>query len=167
MEISVRYISGEPAFDSLEVIKLLCDRSIDINSRIFGQAQIGRTDDLLFTKILSFEADPTAASTVMLELKSGDNSLTAKVSFNGDFNLSLNGSPANEKLSAYIISGEDLQGEYWGAVIMLPLPLIFEHFSLSEENMPSPLYGNIHRCEPFISSASLSESVCFIINPKK
>ena len=167
MEISVRYIAGEPAFDSLEVIKLLCDRSIDINSRIFGQAQIGRNDELPFAKIISFESQPAAASTVMLELGSGEKTLSAKVSFNGDFELALNGIPSSQKLSAYIISGEDLQGEYWGAVLMLPLSLLFEHFSLSEASLPVSLCGNIHRREPFVSSASLSEPVDFMISAKK
>lgn len=167
MEISVRYIKGEPAFDSLEVIKLVCDRSVDINDRIFGQTQLGRNDDLLFAKILSFESEPDASSSVMLELSSGENTVCSKIFFDGRSELSVNGISANDKLSAYIISGEDLQGEYWGAVIMLPLSLIFEHFSLSEQQLPCAVYGNIHRCSSFTSSASLNGSAKIILNSKK
>jgi|GEM_PF-1150307 len=167
MEFSVRYIPGEPSFDSLEVIKLCCDRSIDINSRIFGQAQLGRNDELFFAKILSFESEPTAGSTVLMELGSDENSLVAKVSFDGSSELLLNDNAANDKLSAYIISGEDLQGEYWGAVMMIPLTLLFEHFSLAESELPAALYGNLIRREPALSSAApLSERAKITVMPK-
>lgn len=167
MQISVRYIPGEPSFDSLEVIKLCCDRSIDINSRIYGQTQIGRNEELLFAKILSFESEPTADSTVMLELRLGENALSAQVRFDGSSSLILNGMDENDKLSAYIISGEDLQGEYWGAVIMLPMALLLGHFSLSENALPASVYGNIIRREPAVSSAApLSESAEITIMPK-
>ncbi len=167
MEFSVRYISGEPSFDSIEVIKLNCDSSIDINDRVYGQAQLGRNDELFFARIWSFESEPTSASTVLLELKFGENTLTAHVSFDGTAALFLNGA-ANDKLSAYIISGEDLQGEYWGAVIMLPMPLLLEHFSLSEDALPASLYGNILRREPAVSSAApLSQPAAITFMPKK
>ena len=39
MEYKIRFVPGNPKFDTLGVMKLSCDSSVDINSRIYGQAR--------------------------------------------------------------------------------------------------------------------------------
>ena len=58
MDYPISVIQGEPCFDSLGVIKLRCEPSVPVNDRIFAQAQAGRTPELCFTRIWSFETAP-------------------------------------------------------------------------------------------------------------
>jgi len=168
MEYSVRYIAGEPSFDTLEVIKLCCDSSIDINSRIYGQAQLGRNADLLFAKVWSFESAPASDSTVAVHLCHNQNTVTVQSTFGGDAKLLLNGREANENLTSYLISGEDLQGEYWGAVMMIPFKTLLDCFALEENDLPAAVYGNILRKNPEFSSAvPAKENAAFILMPEK
>lgn len=38
--------------------------------------------------------------------------------------LTVNGESMTGKMMSYLIAGEDLQGEYWGAVFLLPISLL-------------------------------------------
>lgn len=38
--------------------------------------------------------------------------------------LTVNGESMTGKMTSYCIAGEDLQGEYWGAVFLLPISLL-------------------------------------------
>lgn len=38
--------------------------------------------------------------------------------------LTVNGESMTGKMTSYLIAGEDLQGEYWGAVFLLPISLL-------------------------------------------
>lgn len=38
--------------------------------------------------------------------------------------LTVNGERVTGKMTSYLIAGEDLQGEYWGAVFLLPISLL-------------------------------------------
>lgn len=167
MEYGIRFISGEPKFDSLSVIKLCCETSIDINSRIYGQAQVGRSEDLLYAKILSFESEPDQNSTVWAKFEYNGKIIEFSVRFDNSAKLLVNKVDRTDALTCYITSGEDLQGEYWGAVIMLPLSVLFEGLEINESSLPITLKGNIARENPEISSAvALNDAANFILMQK-
>ena len=164
MQQKIAFISGEPDFDTLNVIKLRCDTDMDINQRIYGQAQLCRSEKSLFLRIWSFETAPTENSAVGAVFERNGARLNISVSFGKKASLLLNGQPLSDAMTSYIIQGEDLQGEYWGAVMVLPIALIFKAFSLAESDLPAKLSGNLYRENPAVSSAALKgEQLIFIL----
>lgn len=166
MQYIIHSLPGEPSFDNLGVIKLRCDLSVDINSRIYGQAQMGRNKDLLFVRIWSFETQPDENSCVSAKLQYGGHTISISACFDGRATLTLDGIKCENRLTAYLIGGEDLQGKYWGAVMLLPLNLLFDCFKINESMLPVTLNGNIMRKNPAVSFAALpNESAEFILMP--
>lgn len=164
MEYSVQSVSGEPKFDSLGVIKLRCAPAIDINSRIYAQAQVGRSQSCIYVRIWSFETSPTDSSEVCALFSNGKDELSLCATFGEQATASLNGKSLPDTLTAYLISGEDLQGEYWGAVMMFPIKRFFDIFGISEASLPATIGGNILRKNPELSSAvPLNEQLKFVI----
>lgn len=155
MQQKITFISGEPDFDSLHVIKLRCEKSVDINSRIFAQAQLCRNEENLYIRILSFESRPETDSTVAALFELGENSLKLEVTFGGLAVATINGDMQLNRITAYTLRGEDLQGEYWGAVMAVPLTLLFDALAISKDNLPTALGGNIFRYNPAFSAAAL------------
>lgn len=157
MQQKIALISGEPDFDSLNVIKLRCERDVDINSRIFAQAQLCRNEASLFIRILSFESQPESDSTAAALFCLGERSLKLEVTFGGLTAATVNGDIRFDCLTAYTVTGEDLQGEYWGAVMIVPLELVFEALEISEKELPVTLGGNLYRYNPAYSAAALRD----------
>lgn len=155
MQQKIALISGEPDWDSLNVIKLRCEKDVDINSRVFAQGQICRNNENLYIRILSFESRPESDSTAAAIFTSGENSLKLEVTFGGLTAATVNGSMRFDCITAYTITGEDLQGEYWGAVMIVPLKLVFEALGISNHELPITLGGNLYRYNPAYSAAAL------------
>lgn len=155
MHYPLRPQQGEPRFDTLAVLKLDCARSVPVNLRIFAQAQLGRTKDLVFAKIWSFENDPAPETALAAVFEHGAHSLRMEVTAKGCARLLADGNPLEGKMSSYLISGEDLQGEYWGAVMMVSSDVFFEALGLDALGPPAALYGNALREHPFLSAAAL------------
>jgi len=153
MDYKIRFVPGTPRFDTLGVIKLGCDISVDINSRIYGQAQLGRCDEYFYARIWSFETAPTADSRVGLSMQCGENKIEMTACFDERCSLAINGTDAKQLLTAYLISGEDLQGEYWGAVMMLPVSEFFKSLGISESDLPIAIKGYIYRQSDAVSFA--------------
>ena len=153
MEYKIRFVPGNPKFDTLGVMKLSCDSSVDINSRIYGQAQIGRSAEFIFARIWSFETAPTSASRVGLTLQNGGNKIEMTAGFDEISSLFINGTDAKQLLTAYLISGEDLQGEYWGAVLMLPASEFFAALEIDKASLPAVIAANVYRQSDTLSSA--------------
>jgi len=153
MEYKIRFVPGNPKFDNLGVMKLSCDSSVDINSRIYGQAQIGRSEEFIFARVWSFETAPTAASRVGLTLQNGSSKIEMTACFDESSSLFINGSDCKNLLTAYLISGEDLQGEYWGAVMMLPASEFFAALGIDKASLPAVITANVYRQSDTVSSA--------------
>ena len=118
MDYPISVMQGEPCFDSLGVIKLRCEPSVPVNDRIFAQAQAGRTPELFFTRIWSFETAPAPEAAGKAVFSRAGHTVELAASAAGEASLLLDGAPREGVLTAYQISGEDLQGEYWGAVLV-------------------------------------------------
>ncbi|MBP0981986.1 MAG: hypothetical protein J5968_07245 [Oscillospiraceae bacterium] len=155
MQQKIVSISGAPDFDSLNVIKLRCEKSVEINSRVFAQAQICRNEENLYVRILSFESQPESDSTAAALFWLGEKSLKLEVTFGGLTATTINGDLQFEGFTAYTLRGEDLQGEYWGTVMIVPLELLFDSLGISPDALPEAIGGNLFRYNPAFSAAAL------------
>lgn len=155
MQQIIATVSGLPDFDSLNVIKLRCEKDVDINSRIFAQAQLCQSGDSLFIRILSFEAKPTADSTAGAEFWLKDKRIGLTVTFGGEAFAVINNESRKDCFTSYVTTGEDLQGEYWCAVMTLPLKLLYESLGIEKGEQPVAICGNLYRTNPACSSAAL------------
>lgn len=164
MKYIIKYVSGEPCFDALGVIKLGCAQSVPINDRIYAQAQLGCNDDSLFIKIISFETKPTEDARLTAVFCLGDRELRMTVTADGQAQARCGGSDLTAQMTAYITQGEDLQGEYWSGVFLFPLDALFAALGTDKNALPLTLSGNIFRENPAISSAvPIDESAIFTI----
>lgn len=162
MNYSIRYVPGEPCFDALGVIKLSCAPTVPVNDRIYAQAQMGRNDDSLFIRIISFETQPAANARLTSELCYGEKALSLSVTTDGQAQASCGAQDLTTDLTAYITRGEDLQGEYWAGVLLFPLKALFAVLGADSSTRPLTLSGNILREHPALSSAvPLGEVVAF------
>lgn len=155
MEYPISAMPGEPRFDSLGVIKLRCEPSVPVNDRIFAQAQAGRTPELFFVRIWSFETAPAPQAVVKAVLSHAGHTVELAASAAGEGSLLRDGAPEEGVLTAYQISGEDLQGKYWGAVLMTPYRWLAQALAF-DPDAPAVLEGNLLRERPARSSAALS-----------
>lgn len=119
----INYFTGTPDWESATHVKLTCDVQVPVNERIFALGQIAISKDRLYCRIWSFEVNPAPETNLLWDIENAQGEhLLAKVQKNGS-SLSINGEE-NESLTAYLFEGEDLQGEYWGGVMSLPIPLV-------------------------------------------
>lgn len=162
MNYNIRNIPGEPRFDVLGVIKLGCDTSVDINDRIYAQAQLGRNEDVIYIRILSFEPKPAPNAILCATFSLNNRTLTLAVGADGVAHAQSDEVNLASHLTAYGVQGEDLQGEYWGVVMLFPLEHLFLALGVDKPELPLSLSGNIFRKNPAVSSAvPLDETVLF------
>ena len=162
MNYTIRNIPGEPRFDVLGVIKLGCDASVDINDRIYAQAQLGRNEDFLYIRILSFEPKPAPNALLSAMFSMNNRTLNLSVGANGVSHAQSEEVDLTKHLTAYGVQGEDLQGEYWGVVMLFPLDQLFLILGTNEAELPLSISGNVSRSNPAVSSAvPLDETVLF------
>ena len=119
----VTTLKSDLTFDKLLIKKLNCEVDVPVEERVFALAQAGICDDSFYARIQSFECHPKDVS-LTLVLQKGDMRVVATADEQENASLTVNGEPMTEKMTSYLIAGEDLQGEYWGAVFVLPLALL-------------------------------------------
>lgn len=164
MNYTIKYVSGEPCFDTLGVIKLRCAQSVPVNDRIYAQAQLGRNDDSLFVRITSFETKPAANACLSAVFSFGERQLRIAVTAGGQARAYSGEKDLTAELTAYIKEGEDLQGEYWVGVLLFPLQSLFTALGMDKNALPVALSGNILRENPALSRAALGgETVTFML----
>lgn len=164
MNYAIKYVPGEPCFDTLGVMKLGCAPTVPVNDRIYAQAQLGRNDDSLYIRILSFEPAPVADACLTAVLCRGEKELWLSVSADGRAQAHCGAQELTADLTSYITRGEDLQGEYWAGVLLFPLKSLFATLGADQNALPLTLSGNILREHPALSSAAMAgETVSFTL----
>ena len=161
-------ISGEPRFDRLPVIKLLCSTQTPINARIYAQAQIGLFDESLAIRLWAFETAPSPKSILkaVFESPQGEQ-MEVFADATGKMKLIISGEEQTEHLTAHRISGEDLQGEYWGAVMMVPIEIFKTVMAIDLIEKDTVIKGNVLKIHPSVSAVFLpledssEERICF------
>lgn len=164
MNYVIKYVPGEPCFDTLGVMKLGCAPTVPVNDRIYAQAQLGRNDDSLFIRILSFEPAPAADARLTALLGRGEKELRLSVTADGRAQARCGARELTANLTSYITRGEDLQGEYWAGVLLFPLKSLFAALGADQSAPPLALTGNILREQPALSSVvAVGETVSFML----
>ena len=164
MNYMIKYVSGEPGFDALGVMKLDCAPAVPVNDRIYAQAQLGRNDDCLFIRILSFETQPAADARLTAMLCCGEKKLRLSVTADGRAQALCGTDDLTASLTSYITHGEDLQGEYWAGVLLFPLDALRAVLGADKNALPLAFSGNILREHPALSSAApAGEAVAFTL----
>ncbi|HWP51139.1 MAG TPA: hypothetical protein VN626_05495 [Clostridia bacterium] len=164
MNYVIKCVPGQPSFDTLGVIKLGCAQSVPINERIYGQAQLGRNEDSLFVRVLSFEPKPVDTARLSAVFCLGSKTLQLSVMSNGQAEARCENDNLTSQMTAYITQGEDLQGEYWAGVMLFPLKGLFAALGADKNALPLNLSGNILRENPALSSAApLNDTVRFTL----
>lgn len=159
MDYIIKYVPGEPCFDTLGVMKLRCAQTVPINDRIYAQAQLGRNDDCLFIRILSFEPKPAANARLSAIFCHGGKELRLSVTADGTAAARCGTDDFTARMTAYITQGEDLQGEYWAGVLMFPLDTLLAALGMDQGGSLPTLSGNILRENPALSSAAPIDEV--------
>lgn len=163
MEYPIHFQPGDPDFDTLPILKLVCLPSVPVAERYFAQAQLGRNEATLFVRIASFEVRPAPEATVTLRLCHRDNTLLLGLHADGSSFLTCNGTPYPAEYQAKVTTGADLQGEYWAGLFSLPWSVVEAALGYAA-GLSFPLEGNLWREHPSVSSAlPLSENLTFQI----
>lgn len=141
MAFIVAKSDGKPNFDSLPVAKIIHYPFELRDYKPYAQARLALGDNLMFIDLWAFETrpDPESGISARLRMPSTDgSSVTLEISAfaNGkvDFSPSsvFDGRFAPEVTP---LAGEDLQGEYWGVSVRLPLA------ALESAEILSPVSG--------------------------
>ncbi len=164
MNYIIKYVPGEPCFDTLGVMKLCCTPEVPVNDRIYAQAQLGRNDDCLFIRILSFETRPVAQARLTALLCYGEKELRLSVTADGQAQAHCGAEDLTVSLTSYMTHGEDLQGEYWAGVLLFPLKTLYAVLGAAHNTSPLALSGNILREYPALSSVvPVGDAIAFTL----
>lgn len=155
MTYPIHLTPGEPSFDRLPVLKLRCPAGLPVDDRIYAQAQLGLTDDCFFARLWAFENEPPDQSALTVLLEGPRGLLRASVGVAGAAVLTTPDGDASDALTAYHITGEDLQGEYWGATLFVPLETFCAALGLKTLERATMLRGNVLKEHPGQSAAFL------------
>ena len=121
----INYFDKKADWEGTAIEKLTCSHDIPINKRIFALGRCAVTSEVLTARIWSFEAYPDDKAAVSWTVRNDKNEVMKATAFyDGTKELLISGEDAADKLSVYPVTGEDLQGEYWGSVFSLPLDAV-------------------------------------------
>ena len=151
----VHIIAGEPCFDRLPVMKLLCLAETPVNARIYAQAQIGLCDKSFMLRIWAFETSPSSKSTLQAVLLGPQGKLDVSADAMGKTSLTIGAEDRTACLTVSRISGEDLQGKYWGVVMTVPIEIFKTFLAVDAIEKGTVIKGNIFKIHPAVSAVFL------------
>lgn len=123
MEVYVNTVAGAPDFAALPAGKIIRYPLEKRDYRPFAQAQFALSEEALSVRLTAFESQPDPRSTLMLALEGAGKpvAVACRAPAEGET------APPREmgegeclKIGAAYLSGEDLQGKYWGVTLTLP-----------------------------------------------
>lgn len=152
MRLTMPRFAGEPQFDRLPVQILRCSADTPPNDRIYAQGQICRTDGQVFARIWTFESAPAPQVCLVAAFAANGRTVEARAAAGGETALLLNGVPAEGKLTAYLFSGEDLQGVFWGAVLAIDAAAFFETLGADPAHPEGAIGANLLRIGGSVSA---------------
>ena len=121
----INYFEKKADWEGTAIEKLTCSYDIPINKRIFALGRCALTDEVLTARVWSFEAYPEDKASLSWTIKNDKGEeMKATAYRDGTRELFINGENKEDELSSYLVTGEDLQGEYWGSVFSLPLDIV-------------------------------------------
>jgi hypothetical protein len=145
MAVYVSRISGEPRYDSIPVAKIT-DYPLEKESyKPFAQSQLCIGEKGLILRLWAFEVDPPRQSALRVGLGLGERRTALTVYADGRLDCAADGAPAAAPIFHHMIAGEDLQGEYWGAVIVLSGEILKALLGIDTLTKDIPLRGNLYK----------------------
>lgn len=154
----INYFEDRVDWEGCFIQKLTCSEEIPVNERIFALASCALTPTSLNCRIWSFECFPKDSACLSWTIKNSKNEqLKARAFKNGSFSLSLADEEKKDRLTCYLISGEDLQGEYWGSVFSVPLDVVLEFLEIKSLQSGDEIYMEMKKegCCPSVFSGFL------------
>ena len=160
MRYPLRVLTGQPNFDIIPFIKLTCPTTMTILQRIYCQAQMAVSGDMLLVRLLAFEAEPSEDSRFELVLTGPAGKSLATADAKGNFAFSTPQGDRTHAMKTRRIAGEDLQGVYWGAVLELPMNALFCDLGIESPFNEAVIFGNIFKKGPGCCAAFIKNNVC-------
>lgn len=154
MVFKICTVEGNIPFDALPVGKIIEYPLEEKDYRPFTQFQIALNNDGLYLKLWAFEVNQTANSQIkaILNLNPLTNSYI-ELTVNGDYSVVLasyddKGNKTicdSSAITIHRMDGEDLQGIYWGATILVSQEIITKLFGKLIFNSNSIMMGNFFK----------------------
>lgn len=160
MRYPLRVLTGQPNFDTIPVIKLACPTTMPILQRIYCQAQMAVTGDMLLVRLLAFETEPAEDSRFELILTGPAGKSSATADAKGNFTFNTPQGDRTHVMKTRRIAGEDLQGVYWGTVLELPMKTLLDHLGIESPLNEAVILGNILKKGPGCCAAFIKDNVC-------
>lgn len=131
MTFKISRVEGQPQFDSLPVAKIIDYPLEKRDYKPFAQAIVCINEEGFTIRIWAFEAQPERESSLraVFALNPGDSERTVSVEVfpHRCVRFLVDGIAADvSAIRVHHFTGEDLQGLYWGATILLPHTLLVE-----------------------------------------
>lgn len=144
----ISLVSGQPSFDSLPVAKITDYPLEKRDYKPFAQSRICINEDYLFVQMWAFEVSPSPQSLLKCILASPDGSSGFSLELHSTGKVELTPFPQSSDSPLPILHpmwGEDLQGEYWGASMQIPLHTA--QMLLGQQNMQPGgiIRGNLYK----------------------
>lgn len=99
-------------------------------------------------QLLAFEAKPLKESKIMLVFVINNKKLVIEVFSNNEYSIKADEIEFKEKVKYHFFTGEDLQGKYWGANLMISSSLLNEYFGNFLIKNGGQIKGNVFKiCE--------------------
>jgi hypothetical protein len=160
MRYPLRVLIGQPNFDTIPVIKLACPTTMPILQRIYCQAQMVVSENILIIRLLAFEAEPGEDSRFELILVGPAGKSVINVDAKGNFAFNTPQGDRSHAMKTRRIAGEDLQGVYWGAVLELPMTTLLHYLGIESPLNEAAILGNIIKKGPGCCAAFIQDNVC-------
>lgn len=152
MSVTLTRFEKEPLFDRLPVHMLRCGRDVPPNDRIYAQAQLCRTARAVYVRIWTFESAPAPETRLEAIFTAQGHTLTAAATLGGETSLAVDGTALGDRLTAWLFSGEDLQGVYAGAVLAIDSDAFFGALGQTPDEKGGEIGVNLLRRGNFVSS---------------
>lgn len=130
MDFTICRVSGHPEFETLPIAKISSYPLERRDYKPFAQCRLAVAQGELFVRMWAFEVSPEPCSALECLLCPKDDeqsALLVKICANAANTVAIAGEDITlAQFSAHPLSGDDLQGEYWGATVGIPLDIIAE-----------------------------------------
>lgn len=155
MSAQINYFEDRVDWEGCSIEKLTCSKDIPINNRIFALGRSALTPSSLDCRIWSFECFPKDCASLSWTIKNDKNEeMKAEAFKDGSFSLKVQEKEKKDELTCYLITGEDLQGEYWGSVFSVPLDTVLSFLGKKSLKADDRIYMEFRKegAEPSVFS---------------
>lgn len=144
----ISLVSGQPSFDSLPVAKITNYPLEERDYKPFAQSRICINEDYLYIQMWAFEVNPSPKSSLKAILTSPDGESGFSVELLSTGHLEFTPFPDNAGFALPLLHsmwGEDLQGEYWGGSLQIPIETAYTLLKKQNLQPGGIIRGNLYK----------------------